>query len=228
VKKTLLALALAALATTARAESDRWGSFEIGAGTYTPNIDAEPLLSTTPFANAFGGRGWMFHLAVAKSVFTRVGSLEVGLGSGYYRRSGYGHMANAPTVASGDPTTFNIIPVTLSLTYRADFLYEWWSIPLVPYGRASLERYNWWITNGNGNTAKYGATNGYSGAVGVVLILDFFDPGLARELDADTGINHTALFIEAGKSKIDDFGSKKSWDLSEKHFTYTGGLLFIF
>lgn len=227
MKKTLLALALAALATAARAESERWGAFELAAGTYTPDIDAESALATTPYANTFGGRGWMFRAGVARALFTTAGSLEVGLSAGFFRRSGYGSLERTGD-RSGDPTTLNIIPTTLSLTYRADFLYEWWSIPLVPFARGSLERYNWWVTNGNGNTAKYGATNGYSGALGVALVLDFFDSGLARELDADTGVNHTALFIEAGKSKIDDFGSKRSWDLSEKHFTYTGGLLFIF
>jgi hypothetical protein len=228
VKKTLAALALAALATTARAASDRWGSFELSAGTYTPNIDAEPALTTTPYANTFGGRGWMFRAGVAKALFTQAGSLEIGLSSGFFRRSGHGRMASDPSVVSGDPTTFSIIPVTLSLTYRADFIYEWWSVPFVPYARGSLERYNWWVSNGNGSNSKYGATNGYSGALGFCLVLDFFDPSLARDLDMETGINHTYLFFEFGKSRIDDFGSKTSWDLGEKHTSYTGGLLFVF
>ncbi len=55
-----------------------------------------------------------------------------------------------------------------------------------------------------------------------------FDPTLARELDSDTGINHTYVFFEARKTRVDDFGSSSSWNLSDDRISLAGGLLFVF
>jgi hypothetical protein len=45
----------------------------------------------------------------------------------------------------------------------------------------------------------------------------------------ETGINHTYVFAEARKTKVDDFGSSKSWDLSDDgKFAYALGILFVF
>jgi hypothetical protein len=93
----------------------------------------------------------------------------------------------------------------------------------------ALERYNWWVTSGSGGTSKYGATNGWSAGLGLALQLDFFDPYLARELDRDTGINHTYIFAEARKTKVNDFGSSTSWDLSDTgKLNWSFGMLFVF
>ncbi len=234
MRRTLVAALLATAVTTARAESPRWGSFDISAGNYNPDIDAE-FTSTTaqPFQQVFGSsRGWMFRVGAAKSLFTTAGSVEVGFQTGYYQRTGTAQSIDSTTGAvlgpSGDKTTFRIIPTTLTLTYRFDVLAERYHVPLAPYGRAALERFNWWVTDGGGSRSKSGATNGWSVAGGLALLLDFFDADLARELDRDTGVNHTYLYFEAKKSWIDDFGSSASWDLSEKNIAYSGGLLFVF
>jgi len=54
------------------------------------------------------------------------------------------------------------------------------------------------------------------------------DSALARELDLDIGINHTYAFVDFAKTKIDDFGSKKSLDFSDAKASLTFGLLFVF
>jgi len=59
-------------------------------------------------------------------------------------------------------------------------------------------------------------------------VLDLLDPTLARELDADAGVNHTMLTFDVQKSKVDDFGSDTSFDLSDSQLTYSFGLLFVF
>jgi hypothetical protein len=228
VKRALVALALVAAATSASAQSERWGSFEIGAGGYRPDVDSEFSSAPGPYQQIFGGgRGWMFRLGVSKALLTGVGSLEVGLQTGYFQDEGKGLFQDG-SGTSGDDTALKIIPASLVLTYRFDWLAERYRIPLAPYGRAALERYHWWVTDGSGDTAKDGATNGWSLAGGLALLLDFFDPDLAREMDRDTGVNHTYLFFEAKKSWVDDFGSSSSWDLSEEDVSLTGGLLFVF
>jgi hypothetical protein len=234
-------LALAALllaAGPARAESPRWGSFQLQMAGYRPNIDAEFGGAATPYRDIFGtGRGWMYRVQVANSLYSGFGTLDLGLGAGWFERTGKGLIGqgfNGAGTPSGDDTSLRIVPVSLSLTYRLDRFVD--TVPLAPYARASLEHYQWWVTSGSGGTARVtggpsgqGGTNGWSAALGVCFLLDFLDPTLGREMDRDTGINHTYLFFEGARTKVDDFGSKKSWDLSdEKSVTLSGGILFVF
>lgn len=233
---TRFALSLAALlaATAVRAESPRYGSFELGAGTYRPSIDSQAGLATPlPYQQIFGtGRDWMFRVGVSRAIFTFPGSLELGFRTGFFRVSGHSLQRDPATNAitdqkSGDTTSFNIVPTSLTLTYRFDLLADRYNVPFAPYGRVALERYNWWVS-GDGSSTKTGATNGYSFTGGIAFLLDFLDSGLARELDADTGINHTYLFLDATKSWVKDFGSSKSWDLSDEKISLGFGMLFVF
>lgn len=236
--KKLLALALLLAAPAARAESPRWGSFQFRLGSYRPNIDAEfrdrndcgPARNQpcgAPFADFFGKSGMMLYQAeFARSLFSQYGSLDLGVGLGWTSKTAKGFVQGSnPPVRSGDDTSLRILPLTLSLTYRLDTYAS--RFPLVPYARVALERYHWWA-RGGGSSAS-GATNGWSGALGLAFLLDFLDPTLAREMDRDIGINDTYLFLQAGKAEVDDFGSTKSWDLSpDKSVTWSGGLLFTF
>ena len=226
MKLTAAVLAVA-LATAARAESPRWGSFDLMAGQYLPNVDSEFAAKPGPWETIFGThRNWMLRGGVSWSVFQALGSLEVGLQSGYFQRSGSAQLLAGG--ASGDTTTFKMIPTSATLTYRFDLLADRWNVPFAPYGRLALERYNWWVTDGAGHSVKSGATNGWSAAAGLALLLDFFDPTLAREMDQDTGINHTYVFAEARKTYVSDFGSSSSWDLSNDGVSYSFGMLFVF
>lgn len=226
------AVLLAAPGGARAAESRRLGSFELGAGNYTPDIDAE-FAAPGPYEEMFGrGRGPLFRFGLSRALFTGFGSLEVGLATGYFRRSGEALINSGTPEApvwerSGDKTTFNVIPTSLTLTYRFDWLATRYPVPLAPYGRVSLERYNWWVSDAEGLVEK-GATNGWSMTGGLAIYLNFFDRGLARELDADTGINHTFLYVDVTRSFVDDFGAKDSWDLSGKELMFSGGLLFAF
>jgi hypothetical protein len=231
-------------ALPARAESPRFGSFQLQTSSYRPNIDAEfkgklgcqgGTADCTPFQDIFGtGRSWVFEFQLAKSLYVgRPGTVDLGLGAGYFSRTGKGLIQGTLT-PSGDDTTLRIIPLSLSLTWRFDAFAD--TFPLVPYARASLLRYQWWVTSGSGSTASVagvgsgsGATNGYGVAGGVAFLLDFIDPQLAREMDRDVGVNHTYLFMEAARNTVDGFGSKKSWILSnDKGLTWSGGILFVF
>jgi hypothetical protein len=225
-----LALSAALAATPARAQLDsqsgKWGSLELGGGPFRPRID-EDLGSATPYEDVFGGKPapiWRLHLS--RAVYSGAGVLEVGFKTGLFSKAG--HALDATTGArTSDRTTFNVLPTSLTLTYRPDFVYERYGFPLVPYGRVALERYNWWVTK-DSKWKKKGATNGWSATAGVAFVLDFLDPDSSRDLDREVGVNHTALYLDVTKSKVDDFGSKKSWDLSEDLVAWSGGLLLIF
>ncbi len=230
MSRLVVAVAVLTLAAAppARAESPRWGSLDLGANNYRPDLDSEFPTSPGPWQEIFGtSRGWMFTLGISRSIFTTAGSLDVGLRSGYFQKSGKG-LREDTLSPSGDSTTLKIIPTSLTLTYRFDLLADRWNIPFAPYARAALERYNWWVTDGSGKSVKEGATNGWSVTGGLAFLLDFVDPTLARELDRDSGVNHTYLYFEATKSKVDDFGSSSSWNLSDDRLSLGAGLLFVF
>jgi hypothetical protein len=235
VTRARLAFAVATLLaahTAAAAESRRWGSVELGAGTYKPNIDSE-FAGEGPYSQVFGtDRGWLFRVVLARQIFRLEGPFEVGIKSGYFKRNGRGLVIDPTTGAttrSGDKTTFNIIPTSLTLTYRYEGLadrYLWF--PFSPYTRLTLERYNWWATNGAGGSQQNGATNGWSWTGGLAFRLDAIDPQSGRDLDREFGINHTYLFADFTKTFIDDFGSSKSWDLSDTRWTFAFGMMFAF
>jgi hypothetical protein len=230
----LAALVAAAPAAAQEQESPRWGSFDLMLSGYRPKIDQEfGAGAPGPYQTAFGnGRGLMVRFHAAKSLFTGFGSLEAGLGAGYFEKFGRG--VNSLNGQPADSTGFKVLPLRAFLAYRFDLLARLYNIPIVPFGRASLDRYQWWVLNGQGNTANStglvgrGATNGYSFSGGAAFLLDFLDSGVARDMDRDLGINDTYLFVDFTKSFVNDFGSAKSWNLSDEKVTISGGLMFVF
>lgn len=230
IAKLAAALVAVLLATSASAESRRRGSFELGAGPYRPDVDSEFDASPGPYEQIFGGgKPWAFRLHVARALFTTgVGALELGLRTGFFQDEGKGVITTGGVpVPSGDDTHLRIVPTSLTLTYRLDWLSSRYGVPLAFYARGALERFNWWVTDGDGDSSEKGATNGWSATGGAAFLLDFVDQGLARELDEDTGVNDTWLFFDVTTTQVDDFGSGKSWDLSSDELTFAGGLMFV-
>jgi hypothetical protein len=238
VRRLLLAAALALAAGPARAESPRSGSFELRLSWYRPDLDSEFGGAIHPYADAFGtSTAVLFQLAFAKSLWiSEVGTLDLGFGAGYWEKYGVGITT---TGVVGDRTTLKMVPLQLYAGYRVDYLFERLGIPFAPYARAALVDHLWWVNDGAGNTASWtsptggasrgsGQTYGYAFTGGVALVLDFFDPTMAREMDLDSGINHTLVYGDVTKSVIDDFGSKKSWNLSGAGLVYSVGLQFVF
>ena len=132
-----------------RAESPRWGSFEIAAGPYRPDVDSD-------FAGAAALGDSLRHepgldvprWAPRARSSPASGRSRWGCRPATSRGAGTGCSRAAPR--SGDRTRFRMIPTSATLTYRFDWLAERYRIPLAPYGRVALERYNWWVTDGDG------------------------------------------------------------------------------
>jgi hypothetical protein len=226
VRRLALAATLLLAAPAARAESPRFGSFELRVGWYRPSIDAE-FAGATPYADAFGtGRSISVGALFGKSVWiTKVGTLDLGIGAGYWEKYGSGI---SPSGGRGDSTSLKMVPLQLAATYRIDWLADAQGVPFLPYVRVAGLDHIWWANDGAGNTVKSGQTFGYAFSGGVGFLLDFIDPGLAREMDLDVGINHTMVFADVTKSYVKGFGSSKSWDLSSDGAIWTVGLSFIF
>jgi len=223
------ALLAAALATAARAESPRVGSADFLAGQYLPDVDSEFATRPGPWEKVFGnGRDWMFRGGGYWAPYNGWGTFEVGAQLGYFEKTGAGQLLTGGS--SGDRTSFKMIPTSAVATYRFDTVGPGGRVlPVAPYVRFAIERYNWWVTNGAGKTTQTGATNGWSAGLGLCLLLDWLDPDSAREMDRNTGINHTYLVAELRRTKVDDFGSSKSWILSDHGGrTWSFGLMFVY
>jgi hypothetical protein len=250
VKKVLLALALAlALPAAAQSpvavskESPRWGSFQFSLSPFSPNIDSEFTNATAPpYATTFGtSRPLMIQGFVSKSVWiTEVGSLDVGVGAGWWQASGQGQYTDSSgAVLRGGSTTLMIIPIQVGVSYRVDWFYDRFEIPFAPYVRGAILDYIW-NTSGQGDVSSWtpagggtayrgsGATWGWSATLGLALVLDALDTGLSRQMDYDVGINRTMLFFDFTKSSVNDFGSQTSWQLAPSYWAWSAGLLFVY
>jgi hypothetical protein len=96
---------------------------------------------------------------------------------------------------TSEETTLSLIPMTISASVRVDVLPRRLGIPLLFAGRVGW-RWTQWDTN----TGKIDDASGWS--LGptftgqLALDLDSFEPGGARALDEEWGINHTFLLGE--------------------------------
>jgi len=235
MRRLLVAAGLALLAAAAPAVAQErlagLGSFEFQMAQYRPMIDdAEwppPSSVPGPWESSFGtSRRLVFKLHGGKAIVHGYGTLEVGGGIGFMNAKGHGRFADG--TQSAEATTFRLVPLSLDLTYRADPVWERWGIPVVPYARVALIRDQWWVTGSGGSKTMSGATSGWAWGGGLAFVLDFIDPTLSRELDRDSGIKHTMLVFEAAQTKVNDFNSTSSWDLSNDGTQLSFGLLFAF
>lgn len=238
--RRILALALLLPALAGRAESPRSGSFDVRFSGYRPDIDSEFGGTATPYKDAFGtSQALLVQALVSSSLFTSdILTLDLGLGAGYWEKHGVG-VCSPPacaTVTTGDSTFMRVVPLTAAATLRVDWLFYQLRVPFAPYLRAAVHDYLWWTYAGSGSVAVgpsgqhgSGQTLGWSVTGGVGLVLDFFDAQMAREMDFDTGINHTILVFDVTKARVDGFGSKSSWNLSpDTTLQWSIGLMFVF
>lgn len=248
MKKVLLALALAAALPAAAQspvvtvkESPRWGSFQVSISPYSPNIDSEFAAgSLQPYATVFGtGRPLMVQALFNKSLWiTEFGTLDLGVGVGFWEAWGQGVYFSGTTIVRGGTTSIMLIPVQVQVSYRWEWFYERFEIPLEPYVRFAIVD-TIWSTSGQNGVSSWttadgtiqrgsGATFGWSTTLGLALVLDFFDTGLSRQMDYDVGINRTLLFFDFTRSSINDFGAKNSWQLAPSYWAWSIGLQFVF
>lgn len=208
--------------------SPRRFNLELRVGPYRPLIDSEAGLSATkPFEKFFNnayqpyfevGFEWMF--------FKRVGSLGLNASAGFSWAAGNVLDADGNPVTSGSSTsgtststgtdtaaasttsTLWVLPLRLDLVYRFDYYLHRSRFPLVPYARAGLDYFLWFVTDPSGAISTSGTDTAFGGrfgfhvSVGLQLELNFIDPVAARTFDVEVGVNHTFLFVEWNSSWV--------------------------
>lgn len=224
-------------------ESPQHFAFELKLGPYAANLDSEFAGGVHPFKDIFGaGRMLMFQSELDVQVWHGFGSLGLGFSAGFGSTSAntcydtgdvnVPASCTASDKTDGDKTKLSLIPLAVLAVYRFDVLAERWNVPLVPYIKIGPNYTLWSMHKSNGHVSSYtdaqgrvykgrGGVLGWELDAGLAFRLDFVEPGSARKLDAETGVNHTYLFAEfhhVSAERLPDIGDS----------TIFGGLMFEF
>ncbi|MBI3185887.1 MAG: hypothetical protein HYZ28_27440 [Myxococcales bacterium] len=209
---------------TASFESPRSSALEIKLGGVTPLIDRETsLLGGRPYAETFTGSMLLFELELDRQLWQQIGSAGVGLSMGYAEK-----YARARIAGTGEPaaetTALKVLPIKLLGVYRFDYGARRYGIPLVPYAKAGLAATPFWILKGGEIEVADGLRGegvqwGYSGTLGLSLLLDVLEPRLARDMDSTSGVNHSYLFAEYVAEEVSLFRTIGP-DLSSRHWMF--------
>jgi hypothetical protein len=216
-------------------ESPRTGAIELKLGGYKPLIDREKSLNGKVYDQVFGASSmFLIELEFQKFFYQGIGTAGVGFSIGYAEK--YAHASvvqtdpNAPPISSPVTTSLKVLPMRLLVVYKMDYLATHAIVPLTPYVQAGLNFTPWWASKGGAieyvaGSRGAGGKWGYGFTGGLGLLLDFFEPRLAKDFDTDIGVNHTYLFAEYTYENVNNFG-KAGLDLSSRRWMF--GIAFEF
>lgn len=247
-------------------------NFGIKLGPYVPAIDSEFNLAegqVGPYEQMFGGSAVMGALELERFFLWPLGQLGATVSLGWMSKSGKAYMTTActdpaapdcinggmiavdangnPIPSGSDTTAFRMIPASLGVVYRFTMLDDRFRVPVVPYGKAGLSYYLWWITQPSGSVAEaptmdcpdpadpamdcegnraLGGSLGWQASLGLAVRAERVDPNAAQSLRNEYGIEHAGVYAEMTYAQVDGFGSDTR--LSVGGFTWFGGMNFEF
>ncbi|MEO8841063.1 MAG: MXAN_2562 family outer membrane beta-barrel protein [Kofleriaceae bacterium] len=203
----------------------------IRVGPYTPAIDSQSATRNSagqgPYEAMYGGYQILPMLDVDRFLWTGFGELGVGLSIGYMGKTAHaytmGSDPNSPTRerSPGDETSFKLVPLQLTATYRLTYLDDEYGIPIVPYVRGGLGYYIWWATAPDGsfstdpmdaNNRALGATAGLVGSVGIAVRAERIDAQAAQSMH-ESGLEHAGFYGEINAGWITGFGKDTKLDV---------------
>jgi hypothetical protein len=178
-----------------------WG-FELGISFYRPAVDSEFGNGPHPFADTFSStRHILTEGELDRYLVHRFGTWGVGLRAGYYKVTGTAFLTDG--TRSGDETSLRLIPLSLSLLYRADGLAGLRDVPLIPYAKVGLDGVTWTASSTGDSSSHSGFTPGWHAAAGLVLGLHFLGVG---SLNPDGLPDPFGLFFEWDYAAINGLG----------------------
>lgn len=219
------------VSSATKISSPRHFGLELRVGPYRPQIDTESgVQQTKPFEKFFYnayqpyleiGFEWLMYKGFGTLGLN--GSVGISWGAAAVLDPDGNRVASTSTSSSTSSTTtsstssttttsssstFWVIPLRLDLVYRFDYFLQRNRFPLVPYVRAGLDYFIWFVTEPSGDIASSGTDAAVGGrfgfhiGVGIQLELNFLDPVAARTFDVEVGVNHTFLFVEWNSSWV--------------------------
>jgi hypothetical protein len=206
--------------------SPRNWNFELRFGPYYPAVDSEFAdrgSAARPFEQMFTSKQRLLSgLELDRQILHRGGTWSVGFGFGFYRATA-SSLAADMTTRTGDETSLQFYPLSLLAIYRADFLHQRYSSPVVPYAKAGLDCAIWSVSNSGKSTSTRGRTFGWNASAGIALDLSFIDAEGMRTMDGETGVNGISLFGEFTYLGLNGFGSSSALRLGD--MTWVAGLM---
>jgi hypothetical protein len=235
-------------------------NLELKLAPYVPDVDGEFDLGSDeqgPFERIYGdGPFLMSGFTLDRFLLHPMGQLGVSLSAGYLTRTvnaleldDEGNVVpkpdGRPRRSPGDTTGFRLVPTSLGVVYRYTQLDDQLRIPLVPYARAGLSYYVWWVTKPGGGVAEtptddcpdistgdcegdraLGGSLGWQASVGLAIRAERIDPEAEIGLRSELGIEHAGLVFEFTYAKVDGFGSSDKLAVGDA--TWFGGINFEF
>lgn len=239
----------------------------IKAGPYIPDIDSDSSLDAGdgPWESTFGGAGVRIDVELDRYFLWPGGQFGVTGSVGVMGKTGRGFATEScadgeagcvsgskPVIdSSGNPvrsaekTSFRMLPVSLGVVYRFTGLDDKLRIPIIPYGKAGLSYYLWWVTAPGGGIAEaptmdcpdpagtgcdgdraLGASLGFQATVGIAVRAERLDRQAALNLSNDVGIKHVGFYAELTYAQVDGFGSATKLPIGD--LTWFAGLNFEF
>jgi hypothetical protein len=216
----------------------------IRVGPYVPDIDKQFSGSPGPYEEMFGGYHILPMLDVDRILWSRMGQVGVGLSVGYMQKRArtfaFGSEPGADRPRAADENKFRLVPMAVTATYRFTWFDDNYGVPVVPYARAGLAYYLWWVSvNGSvasacteqgamppcDTTKALGASLGVTGSIGLAIRAERIDASTALSMQA-SGIQHAGIYAELSLAKVDGFGSDTK--LSVGDATWFAGVNFEF
>jgi hypothetical protein len=216
-------------APQAHAASPREWNFELRFGPYRPDVDGEFAArgsDARPYQQLFSSSKHLLTQIEIDRHFSHVwGTWAVGFGAGYTKASAAA-LATDLSSQTGDDTALTVIPLSVSLVYRADQLRRYEQIGVEPYAKVGFDYAYWSISDTAKTDSIGGKTLGWHAAAGLSLDLSSLDPDASRLMDLEAGVNQTAIFFEVSRYALDGFGSGSVLHLSDT--TWSTGLMLEF
>lgn len=248
-------------------EPSKW-NFGLKLGPYVPAIDSEFDLAegqSGPYESMFGGSAVMTQLELDRFVLWPAGQLGITGSVGFMGKTasayavcpaggtdcvdGYldANTDGVPDRAQGENTSFRLIPLSLGVVYRFTGLDDRIKVPLVPYAKAGISYYLWWIRQPDGSLAEaptpacpdpgdsamdcdgdraLGASLGVQASIGLAFRAERIDRQSALSLREEFGIEHAGFYAELMYASVDGFGQESK--LAVGALTWFAGLNFEF
>lgn len=197
-------------------------AFELRLGPYVPAIDNE-FGDDGAYEKYFGSKTpLMLELEYDRQFWRGVGSLGASFSAGM--SSVKGTSRTVDDESSTDRTRLRLVPLRIGAVYRFDYLQTRFNVPLVLAAKFGFDYYLWFASStggisdapSDGGVRKgSGGTAGFHGAIALHFLLDFLAPNMASGFQANVGVDNTYLFAELMVARVNDFGSKSSWNLSD-------------
>ncbi|MFT3693143.1 MAG: MXAN_2562 family outer membrane beta-barrel protein [Kofleriaceae bacterium] len=214
-------------------------------GPYTPAIDSMGGMKNSagqgPYEAMFGSKSAIMPtIDLQRFLWTGFGQLGVGLSVSYMGKTAHaytnGSDPNSPSRprSDGDETSFRMVPIELTATYRASFIDDEFNIPVFPYIRGGFGYYVWWMTAPDGSFSRdptdlsnkaRGASAGLVGAVGIAIRAERIDADAARSMQ-ESGLEHAGFYGEVSTAWVDGFGSSSKLSVGDS--TFSAGINFEF